>query len=180
MDLAQTVSVLVGDIVVIKHQDQKQLWGLFFFCFVFFVFCFFFFFNKISIFLFDQWRFRSHMLGWKPASSEGHRKHSANLPPQLMSWKQFHTYHAVSKNFLRTERLALFLPVGLSSILLTPPYSLWFSYVYFLATGCLLGLLTYGCLHLIPFTIFKQKALGLKVCAKAEPHYNGKWFLSSK
>ena len=44
MDLAQTVSVLVGDIVVIKHQDQKQLRKLFFFCFVFFVFCFFFFF----------------------------------------------------------------------------------------------------------------------------------------
>lgn len=45
-------------------------------------------------------------------------------------------------------------------------------YVYFLSTGCLLCLLTYGWLYLSLFTIFKQKALGLNVCAKAELQHN--------
>ena len=47
-----------------------------------------FYFNKISTVQFYQWRLRSQMLGWKPASSERQRKHPADLPPQPVSQQQ--------------------------------------------------------------------------------------------
>lgn len=55
-----------------------------------------------------------------------------------------------------------------------PPDFLLHSMVFFLSTGCLLCLLTFGWFYLVLFTIFKQKAIRLKGCVRAEPHHSCK------
>lgn len=75
-------------------------------------------------------------------------------------------------------QMSLFFPQCFS-ILLPSSYSLLFfkeSYIHFLSAGCLICLLTYGWLYLVLFTIFKQKALRLMMCAKAEPYHNSFFF----
>ena len=131
------------------------------------------------------------MLRWKSASSERQRKHPAELFPQQCSWvtaqmlsqtiskqKERKRSKAKQSKTKRPFKLNVFLFYFLcsslsssSSLLLSLVFSL-IIYVYFLSTGCLLCLLTYGWLYLSLFTIFKQKALGLNVCAKAELQHN--------
>ena len=93
------------------------------------------------------------MLGWKPASSRKAEKHPADIPTLPMS---------------RRQKLLLQFHASLDTLELKD-HALFLSWVFSLSTGQLLCLLTYHSLNTC-----LQRALGLKVCARAEPCHNNK------
>lgn len=117
-----------------------------------------------------QWRLRSQMMRWKPASSESQRKHSADpsystIIPEGESSFSFSTL--IYKPF-QTECPSSLLPVHLS---LSPsswiPLTLYVLFLCSLPVNWLLALHLW--LTLFNLVYNKQNTFGLKGCARAEP-----------
>ena len=114
-----------------------------------------------------------------PTKTENGQAEKAPISQCYKKEKKKLSFPMPSQKPLKVSVLPLDFPGVSLFILLTSSYSLCFCYVHSLSTVCQLQRLTYR-LTLFYLVYNKQKALGLKVCARAEPHHNWKHFLPSK
>lgn len=130
-------------------------------------------FIKFSIVLFysearKKIRLRGQLLEWEPASSE-RQMHTADFSLLVTSQKENFLLPHLNPKLLQLDVPLLYCLCIFLSLLLTSSFS---SYFFFQLTGCLFYLFNYSWIYLILIAIFKQKALGLKACARAESQHS--------